>query len=66
MNDPYLYDNVNILKNKFNIKDKEILNQMEAEFTNLRIKQSIKQILDEPIKGEYDFEHFCKMHYYIF
>lgn len=33
MNDPYLYDNVNILKNKFNIKDKEILNQMEAEFT---------------------------------
>lgn len=38
MIDLYLYENINIVKNKFNIRDKDILEQMETDFTTLRLK----------------------------
>ena len=35
MRDPYLYDDVNVLKNLANIKDSEVLKAAEADITNL-------------------------------
>lgn len=35
MRDPYLYDDVNVLKNRANIKDAELLKRTEADITNL-------------------------------
>lgn len=35
MRDPYLYDDVKVLKNRANIKDPELLKQAEADITNL-------------------------------
>lgn len=35
MRDPYLYDDVNVLKNLANIKDNEVLKAAEADITNL-------------------------------
>lgn len=34
MKDPYLYPNTEILINKFNIKDHNKLNSLEADFTS--------------------------------
>lgn len=61
MNDPYLYPNTEVLINKFAIKDDKTLNEMEAEYTSTRIKQ----LVDNPIDGNFDFNHFCKLHYFI-
>ena len=35
MRDPYLYDDVDILKNRGNIKDHDLLSRAEADITNL-------------------------------
>lgn len=35
MRDPYLFDDVNVLKNRASIKDPELLKQAEADITNL-------------------------------
>lgn len=62
MRDPYLYRNTDILINKHNIKDLDLLSQMEAEYTSFRLKQ----ITEKPLIGEYDFEHLCDLHRWIF
>lgn len=62
MRDPYLYPGTDILINKFAIKDIELLNAAEADFTSTRLKE----IIEYPIKGNFDFEHLCKLHYHIF
>ena len=35
MRDPYLYDDVDVLKNRANIKDSDTLRKAEADITNL-------------------------------
>ena len=35
MRDPYLYDDIDVLKNRANIKDVELLRKAEADITNL-------------------------------
>lgn len=62
MRDPYLYPDTDILINKFAIKDIELLNTAEAEFTSTRLRE----IIDNPIQGNFNFEHLCKLHYHIF
>lgn len=62
MSDPYLYPHTDILKNLADIRDKEILSCMEAEYTSIR--------LAELVTGEsvsrFDFAALCDMHHYIF
>lgn len=62
MKDPYVYKNSEILKNKFEIKNEESFKEMEADYTSMRIKE----LVVNPIKGEYDFKHFLSIHEYIF
>lgn len=62
MLDPYLYSGTNILKNKFNIKNQDDLEEMEAEYTSFRLKQ----IAENKLQGNYDFKHFCEFHKWIF
>ena len=35
MRDPYLYDDADVLKNRANIKDSELLRKAEADVTNI-------------------------------
>lgn len=35
MRGPYLYGNIDVLINKHNIKDQDLLSEMEAEYTSL-------------------------------
>lgn len=62
MNDPYLYPYTDVLKNLADIRDREILSCMEAEYTSIR--------LAELVTGEsvsrFDFAALCDMHHYIF
>ncbi|WP_243454441.1 Fic/DOC family protein [Desulfosporosinus fructosivorans] len=62
MRDPYLYPNTEVLKNKLRVLDNEKLNTIEAEYTSTRLKE----IMENPIKGNFDFDHLCRMHGYIF
>lgn len=62
MKDPYLYPHTDVLKNLADIRDREMLSCMEAEYTSIR--------LTELVTGEsvsrFDFAALCDMHHYIF
>lgn len=62
MKDPYLYPNSETLKNLFNETNEAKFSTIEADYTSLRIKE----LLDNPIVGEYDIKHLFEMHRYIF
>ena len=52
MKDLYLYPNTEIMINKFNIKDSNELNSMEADFTSSRLKD----IIQYGLEGKSDLE----------
>lgn len=58
----YYYDDVDVLKNKLNIKDFNILEKRERRLTAARIYN----LHIKPIKGKFDFKHLSKIHNYIF
>jgi len=62
MKDPYLYPNLETLINLFNETDETVFNCIEADYTSLRIKE----LLDNPIIGDFSFQHLCEIHRYIF
>jgi cell filamentation protein len=62
MLDPYLYEDCAVLRNKLGIKDEDMLNLAEVEFSC----NAINDLLTNPIPGEYDFAHMCRFHARIF
>lgn len=62
MHDPYLYDDVDVLKNKLGIKEQKLLEDAEADYVVFRLKE----LALKPLKGEYDLEHLLEMHRYTF
>ena len=62
MNDQYLYPHTDILKNLADIRDREILSCMEAEYTSIRLAELV---IGESV-SRFDFVSLCDMHYYIF
>ena len=62
MHDPYLYDDCSVLKNKLGLKDEDMLEKAEVEFSC----NAIHDLLTNPIQGSYDFAHLCKFHACIF
>lgn len=62
MKDIYLYDDCNVLVNKFGIKNQEELDEAEADYVVFRLKE----LHLNPLPGSYDYGHFLRMHNYIF
>jgi cell filamentation protein len=62
MTDPYLYDDCDVIRNKFGIKDSALLEKAEVDISC----NAIHDILMSPLNGDYDFAHFCIFHAYIF
>ena len=62
MRDPYLYEEVQVLKNKLDIRSQEELDDAEADYVVYRLKD----LTMNPMQGEYNTEHLLKMHHYIF
>ncbi len=60
--DRYCYPGSDVLINKYDIRDRDELFEMEVEFTSLRMKE----LQRKPIKGNFDFDHLKKIHKYIF
>lgn len=57
--DPYLYPDTQILINKLNIRDDELLQQMEVNLVALRLKEDLP-------KGQFDYTHLKALHYHLF
>lgn len=62
MVDPYCYEDCNVLRNKLNIKNSEDLDRAEVEFSC----NAIHELSVSPLDGNYDFQHLCKFHKFIF
>lgn len=62
MIDPYVYPGTNILRNVLDIRDKQTLDDAEADYVSLRLRE----LAENPLDGDYDFAHMTKMHQYIF
>lgn len=58
----YYYKDIDVLKNKFNIKNESKLENMERIVSS----QRLSELEINPIQGKFDFEHLCKIHKYIF
>lgn len=62
MRDPYLYEDVPILKNKLNIYKKDLFEDAEADYVVYRLKD----LTLNPLAGNYDTKHLLQMHEFIF
>lgn len=62
MVDPYFYPETEILINKFNIREQKLLNDAEADYVSLRLRE----LAENPLPGKYDVQHFLVFHKYIF
>lgn len=62
MRDPYLYSDCDVLKNKLDIKEAQVLDNAEVEFSC----NALYEISINPLPGKYDFNHFCQFHARIF
>ena len=62
MRDPYLYDDVDVLRNKLGIKSQALLDEAEADYVVYRLKD----LAINPLPGDYHTDHFLKFHYTIF
>ncbi|MDR0914637.1 MAG: Fic family protein, partial [Oscillospiraceae bacterium] len=58
----YRYPNTTVLINKFGIKDDDKLNEVERKLTQVKAVE----LINHPIKGKFDFKHFCKIHKFLF
>lgn len=58
----YCYPHSDVLKNKLNIKNSQDLYNAEREI----VAYETTDILDNPIKGNFDFEHLKNIHFRLF
>ena len=62
MHDPYLYDDMPVLRNLLNIKNAELLERAEADITAFYFSDIDGAITSK----EFDFERLLEIHKYIF
>ena len=58
----YFYPNSTVLINKLGITNQEELEQKEAEITF----EKIIELYENPVAGNFDAEHLCQIHRYLF
>ena len=62
MRDPYLYEDVPVLRNKLHIREQDLLDDAEADYVVFRLKD----IVLNPLRGDYHTPHLLQMHEYLF
>ena len=62
MQDPYCYKGTNILKNKLDFKNDELLEEAERRLSKIREEE----LLRSQILGKFDLKHLQDIHYYLF
>ena len=58
----YCYPGTNILRNKYNIRDHELLKTIESDFYSVRQAE----LLCKPISGKLTPNHLCRIHRFFF
>jgi len=58
----YCYPESYVLRNKFDIRDAEILNTAEREFVSAKLAY----IKENPVRGKFDLKHLRAIHEYLF
>ena len=58
----YCYAGTNVLRNRMNIRNNELLKNFESDFYSVRQAELIKS----PIQGRFSASHLCKIHQYLF
>jgi len=53
MLDPYVYPSTDILKNILGIQERKLLDDAEADYVSLRLRE----LAESPLRGDYDFAH---------
>lgn len=62
MPDPYVLPGTTVLKNRFNLTTQADLDDAEADFAALRLRE----LAQAPVAGDYGVAHFLSFHRYIF
>ena len=60
--DVYCIPGTAVLQNKAGIKNQDLLDNYEADFTAIRILE----LSQTPVKGNFNLAHLCKIHEYLF
>jgi len=60
--DTYCLPGSSVLKNKARISDQDLLDQFEADITAVRLLE----LAQNPLEGDFNLEHICKIHRYLF
>ena len=58
MLDPYVYPGTSILRNVLDIQKQQMLDDAEADYVSLRLRE----LAEYPLEGEYDVDHLTEMH----
>ena len=62
MQDPYCYEKSRVLKNKFDILDRDDLEVAERRLSKYRAEE----LLNAPMRGRFDLRHLQEIHRYLF
>ena len=62
MPDKYTYQDSEVLKNKFKVKDTLLLHAYERYYVTKRLTE----LSENPLRGNFDFKHLCKIHEHLF
>lgn len=60
--DPYVYKGSKVLKNKLNVKDATKAQELENRLSFYRIKE----LIEKPLAGKFDYQHLQAIHRHIF
>lgn len=58
----YCYPGTNILKNKLNIRDIEVLHEAERDYSSVRQAE----LTNRGVTGDFSFKHLCSIHKHLF
>ena len=62
MRDPYLHEDIDVLRNRLGVRDTAELTEAEANITYLLFLAIDKEFEQQP----FDFNHLCAVHRYLF
>lgn len=62
MRDVYVYEGTDVLINKFDVQDLDLLKELEAHYCGI----SLAELVDNPEPGNFDEAHLQRIHYRIF
>lgn len=60
--DIYCYPGTDVLRNKFDIQEAGLLDQIEADLSTARLIE----LTESPLEGSFDLEHLKRIHYWLF